>query len=427
MKEPLAEPSIAGPMPETSSGFNRYAFAVAATIVAFLIRLSLDSILKDRVPNAAIVIATVLVAWYGGFIPSCLAAFLGFLLCNWFFVPPRHSLLLSDVDTTNHVIGNISFFFVECAIILFGWSMHLARARANANAREAIEHLKRLQQEIMERQRAEEQVRRLNAELEKRVEQRTAELVAANEELESFTYSVSHDLRAPLRHIDGFAQLLQEDFGPSLPPEGREFTAKIRSGTRNMGQLVDDLLNLSRIGKHEIHREQAALNPEVEAAMAEVVSEAAGRRIEWKTGTLPAADCDPGLVKQIFINLLSNAIKYTRPRAEARIEVGHVDANGETAFFVRDNGVGFNMKYVGKLFGVFQRLHRAEEFEGTGVGLATVARIVRRHGGRIWVEAEEGKGAAFFFTLAPPSRTGPAQVNGELAGHKVSQKSQNTA
>jgi light-regulated signal transduction histidine kinase (bacteriophytochrome) len=279
--------------------------------------------------------------------------------------------------------------------------MHAARGRADAHARNAIEQQKHLEQEIAERKRAEEEVRRLNSELELRVDQRTAELVATNAELESFTYSVSHDLRAPLRHVDGFAQILEQECGPQLSPEALRYAAKIRQGSQNMGRLVDDLLNLSRVGKQEVNRQSVPLNSVVNEALAEIQSETNGRQIEWRIGSLPTFDGDPGLLRLLFINLLANAAKYTRQRTPAKIEIDQMQFNGDVIVFVRDNGVGFNMKYSNKLFGVFQRLHRAEEFEGTGVGLATVLRIVRKHGGKIWAEAEVGKGATFFFTLAP--------------------------
>jgi light-regulated signal transduction histidine kinase (bacteriophytochrome) len=192
---------------------------------------------------------------------------------------------------------------------------------------------------------------------------------------------------------------LQEDLKENLSPENRRYIDRIRRGVQNMGQLVDDLLNLSRVGRVEIARQQTELGSIVEDVLNDIKPEYVGRKIEWRIDRLPTVKCDPGLIKQVFINLISNAIKYTRTRESAVIEIGKKEIGRETAIFVRDNGVGFNMKYADKLFGVFQRLHRAEDFEGTGVGLATVQRIVQLHEGRIWVEAELDKGATFYFTL----------------------------
>ncbi len=234
---------------------------------------------------------------------------------------------------------------------------------------------------------------------EKSLRERSLELEALNQELEAFTYSVSHDLRAPLRAVAGFARILEEDHSAHFDAEGAGYLRRIIEGARQMGVLIDDLLNLSRIGRTTIERVPTDLGAIVDDAREKVSQEADGRRVDWQVQPLPQVSCDPRLVRQVFLNLLSNAVKYTRPRPEAVITVAAEERNGETVFRVRDNGVGFDMKYVHKLFGVFQRLHDGADFEGTGVGLATVQRIVHRHGGRIWAEAEPGQGATFYFTL----------------------------
>jgi PAS domain S-box-containing protein len=269
--------------------------------------------------------------------------------------------------------------------------------------------------DITHRMQAEEQIRLMTTELEQRVQQRTSELIEANRELESFTYTVAHDLRAPLRHMEAFSKILLEDFATSVPEEARVYLEAVRTGSRNMSHLVDDLLNLARIGRQALKRHMTPLDSISWQVVTELKAEAAeaGRTVEWRVEPLPEVECDPGLMTLVFRNLLSNALKYSRPRSPAIIEVGCTRVGDQQAVFIRDNGVGFSMKYVGKLFGVFQRLHRAEEFEGTGVGLATVERVIRKHGGRVWAEAILDKGATFYFTI--PGLSATQTVKGEVA------------
>ncbi|MFZ1132096.1 MAG: PAS domain S-box protein [Terriglobales bacterium] len=259
----------------------------------------------------------------------------------------------------------------------------------------------KLSRDITVRKRIQDQLEALNQDMVRR----NAELLAMNKELESFSYSVSHDLRSPLRHIAGFSQLLLEEHSAELSFEAQRYLQRIREGTSRMGQLIDELLGLARLGRQELKVQVTSLKPLVEEVLRDVIQEKPGHPIDWIIHPLPYLDCDPLLMKQALTNLLSNAVKFTSQQDHPIIEIGSMPGNPQPVIFVRDNGVGFSMKYADKLFGVFQRLHRPEDFPGTGVGLATVQRIIQRHGGRVWAEAELGRGATFYFTLGRENGT----------------------
>jgi len=260
-------------------------------------------------------------------------------------------------------------------------------------------HAAGLQIEVQQRKRAESEILRLNASLERRVDERTAALEAANRELEAFSFSVAHDLRAPLRHIDGFARMaLDESRGPDEALV-KHLNTVVRAAD-GMGRMIDGLLGLSRVGRAGLQRQRVDMAKLVEDARSELGPEAARPTLRWEIGALPAVSGDPVLLRLVWINLLSNALKYSSRQPQPEIQVGTQTADdGKLAFFVRDNGVGFDMRYGEKLFNVFQRLHRQDEFEGIGIGLATVRRVIERHGGRVWTESKVNEGATFYFRI----------------------------
>jgi PAS domain S-box-containing protein len=255
--------------------------------------------------------------------------------------------------------------------------------------------------DVTDLKRTQEEIRQLNAELGEKI----AQVTAANKELEAFSYSVSHDLRAPLRHASGFVDLLEKHAGSTLDEKARRYLKTIGQAAIKMGKLIDDLLAFSRVGRVEMRREAVPLGELVREVRDELARDAAGRAIDWQIGALPEVLGDRSLLRQVVVNLLANAVKYTRHQPRPRVEIGTLNdpAKGPVCF-VRDNGAGFDMQYRSKLFGVFQRLHRVDEFEGTGIGLANVKRIIERHGGEVWAEGKVGEGAAFYFTLPPGER-----------------------
>jgi signal transduction histidine kinase len=271
--------------------------------------------------------------------------------------------------------------------------------RVKARNQELLIVNSNLKAEIQERKLAEEEIHKLNLELEQRVVARTTQLEAANKELEAFAYSVSHDLRAPLRHIDGFLELLFEQTAGTLDEKSKLFMKDISDASKRMGNLIDDLLSFSRMGRHEMISQHILLKTLIDGVIQELSPDMLGRNIQWNITDLPEVIGDRSLLHAVMVNLISNAIKFTRHRDLAEIKIGYLKQNLETIIYVSDNGVGFDMKYADKLFGVFQRLHRTEEFEGTGIGLANVRRIIERHGGRTWAEGKINEGATFYFSL----------------------------
>ncbi len=336
--------------------------------------------------------------YFTAYTPCELALLNGEFICNRLVqqaFPENETLVLMQADSymgislkdaNGNPIGNLSILDVQPI-------QDIQRARNILQvfaARAAAE----LQQKTTN-----EALSQLNQSLEARVKQRTAQLEAANQELESFAYSVSHDLRAPLRAVDGFSRILQEDYGDRLDDEGNRFLKIVRDNAKRMGELIDDLLNLSRLNRKEMVRRSISINDLIQQLLNEFTLELTSRQIEFVLADLPDCQADVSLLTQVWINLLSNAIKYTGKTENALIEIGFQIIDEETVYFIRDNGAGFDMKYADKLFGVFQRMHLERDFEGTGIGLAIVQRIVQRHGGRIWAEAAVNQGATFYFTI----------------------------
>jgi signal transduction histidine kinase len=362
----------------------RYSFSAACVAVALAAALALQyyGFRGGELPllDLAIVIAT----WYAGVGPAVLAVLLAAAFFNYFFTEPLYTFEVSGAD--------IAYFFLFMAwAAIIAWFVAVRR-RIESDLRDTRDDL---QLEVEQRKRREDEVRKLNTELAKWA----GELETSNNELESFAYSVSHDLRAPLRHVVGYSELLQKQASSLLDEKSRRYTQTILESSKRMGNLIDDLLAFSRIGRTETKKALVSLDQLVKDVVAELGQDTAGRDIVWKIDSLPVCYGDRSMLRLVIFNLLSNAVKFTRGRAQAEIEIGCVDGEDEVEVSVRDNGAGFDMQYVDKLFGVFQRLHLPEEFEGTGIGLATVRRIIHRHGGKVRAEGSVDRGAAFYFSL----------------------------
>jgi signal transduction histidine kinase len=367
------------------SPFLRYGLSVVCVAIALGLSLLAQYYQFRDIEVPLFSLAVAIATWYAGIGPSVLAVLLSAACFTYFFTEPLYVFEVSPRD--------IPYFLVFVAWAAIIASVGAVRRRIEENLRETRD---RLQIEVEQRAQREDEIRNLNQELVKRA----AELEATNKDLESFSYSVSHDLRAPLRHLVGFSELLQKQTASLLDDKNRRYLQTILDAAKKMGNLIDDLLAFSRVGRAETKGTLISLEQLVSEAVAELSPETKGREIAWKIGALPVCCGDRSLLKLVVVNLVSNAIKFTRMRTRAEIEIGCVGRNRDEAeIFVRDNGAGFDMQYVNKLFGVFQRLHLPEQFEGTGIGLATVQRIVHRHGGKVRAEGAVDEGATFYFSL----------------------------
>jgi K+-sensing histidine kinase KdpD len=362
----------------------RYGFAVVSVAIALGLAFALQHYKLRDVELPVLTVAIAFTTWYAGAGPSALAVLLSWASFDYFFTEPFYSFEISTRD--------LPYFFIFVAWAAIVASFSAVRRRIEDSLRQARDNL---QIEVEQRRHREDEIRKLNQELGKRA----AELEASNKELESFAYSVSHDLRAPLRHMVGYSELLQRQASSLLDEKSQRFIRTILDSAKRMGNLIDDLLAFSRIGRAETKKTKVDLGQLVDEVVAEIGQDTKSRDIAWKIGALPVCHGDRPMLKLVVVNLVSNAAKFTRMRRPAEIEIGCVDRDKEVEVFVRDNGAGFDMQYVDKLFGVFQRLHLPEQFEGTGIGLATVQRIIHRHGGKVRGEGAVDRGATFYFSL----------------------------
>jgi len=362
----------------------RYGFSVISVAIGLWLALIFQYYHFRDVGVPVLALSIALTTWYAGTGPSVLAILLSTASFDYFFTEPFYSFSVSSTD--------LPYFFVFVAWGVIVASFSAVRRRIEDSLRQARDDL---QVELEQRKRREDEIRTLNKELVKRA----TELETSNNELESFAYSVSHDLRAPLRHVVGYSELLQKQASSLLDEKSRRYTRTILESGKRMGNLIDDLLAFSRIGRTETKKTLVSLDQLVKEVVAEIRLDTGGRDIVWKIHPLPVCYGDRSMLRLVIGNLLSNAVKFTRMRGQAEIEIGCADGEDEVEVFVRDNGAGFDMQYVDKLFGVFQRLHLPEEFEGTGIGLATVRRIIHRHGGNVRAEGGVDQGATIYFSL----------------------------
>ena len=352
-------------LPKPLFSIRRYGLSVLGVSLALGLALLLEQFHFRDVEVPLLLFAVAMASWYGGLGAAVVAWALSCVGFDYFFVEPIHSFAIAPRE--------LPYFFVFALFAALVTWFSTVRRRVERELRQARDDL----------------------------EKRGVELAASNKELEAFAYSVSHDLRAPLRHMAGFSELLQKNSAKVLDDKSKRYVGVILESARKMGALIDDLLAFSRIGRAETDKAAVSLAQIAEEALAEVRRDIGDRKIVWKVDKLPAAYGDRAMLRLALVNLISNAVKFTRTRTPAEIQVGQAPAtDDQIILFVRDNGVGFDMKYVGKLFGVFQRLHSTESFEGTGIGLATVQRIAHRHGGRAWGEGVVDQGATFYLSIS---------------------------